>query len=725
MTIENTQSFGIRFFAVLAALLVVASAFSAFVFEAKADHDPFGGAEQSSVQICHVTPGNTVTNSPSISGTGNNPSIQGHENHDNDIIPPFHYSDGEYAGKNWTEANEIIWNSGSCDGVVVEGCTDADADNYNAGANLDDGSCEYTVTTTFDLMKKFSGAYPEGMTADQFTFVIDGGDEIALTGSKDDEAVSTVELEAGEYTIEEVGPAGFVPSEWTVQWSGAGCEDVQADSTTITIEESDIGLSNFGCRADNIWMYGTVNITKVIIVDGEEVDYDEHGETFEFTLYQNSVERASGAFDEDGEAQVLAGIGNYEIVEDDYGAYTTEYSEGCSGTMEENDVIECVITNTQVEEVVPGCTDPLATNYNALANSDDGSCEYPNTEDYGCTDPEANNYDENALFDNGSCTYDVYGCMDAGATNYNPDANIADDSCQYAEEPTYLVFGYVWHDENENDEWDGYEQEEPDYLEDELAGWTVEITNGSTTYSTTTDETGYYFFYVPAGTWTITEVGQEEWSQTFPNDNAGHVVEVIDEEMLITEVPTQSIFALIMSELIPTAHAQTPTTYGPFNFGNVAADTTTTGGGGSSTGGGGGSAAPLCQEFTAVRSGNEVVLTWDTTRGTEMMIEVDGTEIYATTDNATTEEGSINVNYTGDVTYVLTVSRGSRSDDCEATIDSDGRGGVPTPQVLGEQVSVVPVGAPNTGAGGALPLNIPTPSPYVAALAIMAPRRHG
>ena len=34
-----------------------------------------------------------------------------------------------------------------------------------------------------------------------------------------------------------------------------------------------------------------------------------------------------------------------------------------------------------------GCTDPLACNYDSLANINDGSCTYP-----GCTDPGANNY---------------------------------------------------------------------------------------------------------------------------------------------------------------------------------------------------------------------------------------------------------------------------------------------------------------------------------------------
>ena len=55
--------------------------------------------------------------------------------------------------------------------------------------------------------------------------------------------------------------------------------------------------------------------------------------------------------------------------------------------------------------------DPVANNYDSLANVDSGFCSYgpgpedPQADEYGCTDPLAENYDSNATIDDGSCSY--------------------------------------------------------------------------------------------------------------------------------------------------------------------------------------------------------------------------------------------------------------------------------------------------------------------------------
>lgn len=115
---------------------------------------------------------------------------------------------------------------------------------------------------------------------------------------------------------------------------------------------------------------------------------------------------------------------------------------------------QLIITYNTIPECFPGCTDPIALNYDATATTDDGSCEY----NEGCTDPAACNYTPNVVLDNpslclyldcaGTCggdwitdacgtCYDpngktpvcIFGCTDPAAENYEPNATADDGSC--------------------------------------------------------------------------------------------------------------------------------------------------------------------------------------------------------------------------------------------------------------------------------------------------------
>lgn len=105
-----------------------------------------------------------------------------------------------------------------------------------------------------------------------------------------------------------------------------------------------------------------------------------------------------------------------------------------SETVTEADLREWGMSEERIQSLfseesgIPGCMDPAASNYNAEATKDDGSCTYPPKP--GCTDPKASNYDATATVDDGSCEYPpLSGCMDPEAQNYNPNATIDDGSC--------------------------------------------------------------------------------------------------------------------------------------------------------------------------------------------------------------------------------------------------------------------------------------------------------
>ena len=91
----------------------------------------------------------------------------------------------------------------------------------------------------------------------------------------------------------------------------------------------------------------------------------------------------------------------------------------------------------------PGCTDASAVNFNQYASFDDNSCEYA-----GCTNPLSFNFDSLATYDDGSCIDIIAGCFDATACNYNPDAN-TEGICTYPEE-FYDCFNNCQNDSNDD-----------------------------------------------------------------------------------------------------------------------------------------------------------------------------------------------------------------------------------------------------------------------------------
>ena len=93
---------------------------------------------------------------------------------------------------------------------------------------------------------------------------------------------------------------------------------------------------------------------------------------------------------------------------------------------------------------LPGCTDPVACNYNSNASTDDGSCLYfddcevcggDNSSCTGCTIEVACNYDPDAtISDNESCDFEScinFGCNNVTACNYDPEVDFFDNSCLF------------------------------------------------------------------------------------------------------------------------------------------------------------------------------------------------------------------------------------------------------------------------------------------------------
>ena len=129
----------------------------------------------------------------------------------------------------------------------------------------------------------------------------------------------------------------------------------------------------------------------------------------------------------------------------------------------------------------------------------------------GCTDPIATNYDANAIVDDGSCTY-VLGCTDPNATNYDSLAYQDDGSCIYASlNSVTLTMMDSW-----GDGWNGNT-----FVLTNAAGVAV------MTSTLTTGTLGYDFGSIPDGCYTITCGGGSypgEVSWTLTDDATGNVL---------------------------------------------------------------------------------------------------------------------------------------------------------------------------------------------------------
>ena len=302
-------------------------------------------------------------------------------------------SDGTYTFT-WTISSENSVCKGSSSSVTVvfggaacevPGCTDAFACNYNASANLNDGSCVYGVVGCPDPCNAVLGC--NDVSANNYN---------PLATCNDGSCI---------YTI-------------------LGCTDVNACNYDLnaTTDNGSCAYGVVGCPNPCNAILGCTNpladnYSPLATCDSGNCTIS--GCTDAFACNYNANANSNDNSCTYGVAgcpnPCTAVLGCTDPTANNYNALAT-CNNGCTYT-------------------VGGCTDPTACNYNANANSNDGSCNYgvagcpnPCTAVLGCTDPTANNYNALATCNNG-CNYSISGCTNAFACNYNPAATIDDGSC--------------------------------------------------------------------------------------------------------------------------------------------------------------------------------------------------------------------------------------------------------------------------------------------------------
>ena len=275
----------------------------------------------------------------------------------------------------------------------VPGCTDSNATNYDPLATVDDGSCTYAPTLS----------------------------QIDLPVSWDDTTVDYTVSDFGGNTSSVVAdPAGLVnnvlQSEKTPgaqTWAGTTLGTASGFATSIPFAS--------GATIMTAHVYSPSAGVTIKLKAEDSNDPTKSVETDVVTTTSGAWESLIFDF-----ANQSAGTAQIDFTYT-YDKLSIFYDFGNAGAGDFY-YLDSVMFGGSISGT-PGCTDPLANNYDSLATVDDGSCTYCS---FGCTDPLAFNYDSLATCDDGSCIPFVYGCTDPNAINFYPGANTDDGSCIYA-----------------------------------------------------------------------------------------------------------------------------------------------------------------------------------------------------------------------------------------------------------------------------------------------------
>ena len=298
---------------------------------------------------------------------------------------------------------------GVCDELEVFGCTDPNASNYDPDATEDNGLCQ-TGLCTPDLDPPFFVYFPDSvlLSCDELMPTPDLDMAIAADFcTPTDEVIVTALDGPFEY------PFGCLqsylcPREFTAT-DAAGNTVSQVQWFTVLDTEAPVFALPFETSLIvNEALGETLPIAEAYVIDVCDANA--------CWSYEDVI--------------TLEQVG-LQVVERTYTAV-----DGCGNT---STFVQIITINT----ANLGCMDVLACNYDVLADTDDGSCTYPNlgedcngvcladtdgdgvcdaAEVDGCDDATACNYDELATENDGTCEF--CSCSDAGTAGYGLEVDV-------------------------------------------------------------------------------------------------------------------------------------------------------------------------------------------------------------------------------------------------------------------------------------------------------------
>ncbi|MEM6273658.1 MAG: hypothetical protein AAF735_00325 [Myxococcota bacterium] len=324
----------------------------------------------------------------------------------------------------------------------VSGCTDEDAVNFDPAVLSDDGSCQYAVTFTVDLVgRQDAGGSPDetpvdGVSVEVFTASGDNvSGALAQTSDGATSYIGTLTLDSGLYsyrfrvgddTGENTSVRRVEVSDGPLSVDGGDFVSIEAELPMVVSEH--FGPSGFfGSAGDVTLAVNTDCDLRPTNAAGDcyRFDYRESGETEEEVPFAGVTWLNGPAFTEQTPRPVEAGAAQltfFAWTDDDEEAVTFGYNVADGGP---GDSAVVTLTSTPQQFVVP-ITDVYTTveqgfSWSAARLASDPTLTFFVTDvvwrapPAGCTDSTAVNFDPIAVTDDGSCAYPVTFLADLSA----------------------------------------------------------------------------------------------------------------------------------------------------------------------------------------------------------------------------------------------------------------------------------------------------------------------
>ena len=345
--------------------------------------------------------------------------------------------------------------------VPVPGCTNPAADNYNAAANEDDGSCTYGNGLCTGLSYDLVAADPLGTGESTYRIYANftsADVEVTAMYGTDTEVWSLAGTQGfyqdalGSDFGGQVNPlffGAFPTLEYDTWWT-IGAQPGDADGLNSAFDQALTSFADWNSGGDfvvNTFIGGSIFVVPGANGQGNPVN----GRVLLGQVTTSGVTDAvinlqvrdanQESFYASGMTLTfpVAGAGcnnpdacNFDAnAEGDADCVFPEEFYTCDGCINDSDG-----DGVCDELEVLGCTDNSACNFDINATEEDGSCAMldlcgvcggDNSTCSGCTNPAADNYDASAIVDDGSCI--ISGCTNPAADNYNAEANNDDGSC--------------------------------------------------------------------------------------------------------------------------------------------------------------------------------------------------------------------------------------------------------------------------------------------------------